>query len=116
MFPTGTAGVALLVLRVLVAATLVDDAIGHWALSSFWILLGFAVPAMFLCVGFLTPYCSVMSCLMQIGVLIVSGDHKDLQLVNSVLESAILAVLGPGAYSIDARIFGRRLLTVPPRR
>jgi len=117
MFPTGMAGAALLVLRVTVAATLVFDGTAHWALAtSFWILLGFAVPAMLLCLGFLTPYCSVLSCLLQLAVLLITGSQNEFNLAISILNSGILAILGPGAYSIDAHIFGRRLLIVPPHK
>ena len=51
----------------------------------------------------------------------VSYTHLDVykrqifHLVISILISAALAILGPGAYSVDARIFGRKLLTVPSR-
>jgi hypothetical protein len=116
MFPTGMAGAALLVLRVTVAATLVFDGTVHWALmTSFWILSGFAVPAILLCLGFLTPYCSALSCLIQLGVLISTGQNE-FNLAISILNSGILAILGPGAYSIDAHIFGRRLLIVASRK
>jgi uncharacterized membrane protein YphA (DoxX/SURF4 family) len=117
MFPTGAPGAALFVLRISVAATLVVDGTTHWTLvNSFWHLLGFAALVIFLCVGFLTPYCSVLCCLMLLHVLLVSSGNNQLHLVISVLISGTLGVMGPGAYSVDARIFGRRLITVPPRR
>ena len=41
MFPTGTPGAALLVLRVSIAATLVVSGTAHWVpVTSFWILSG----------------------------------------------------------------------------
>jgi hypothetical protein len=116
MFPTGTAGAALLVLRVLATATLLVDGTAHWALvTSFWIFLAFALPAIGLCLGLLAPYCSVFCCLIQMGVLLVTGGQNEFHLIVSILTSATVAMLGPGAYSIDARLFGRKLLTVPRR-
>ena len=117
MFPLGAAGVALLILRVSVAATLVFDGTAHWVLlTSFWIALAFAVPTILLCLGLLTPFCSALSCLVLLVVLIANRGQDDFHLVIAILNGGILSVLGPGAYSIDARIFGRRLLTLPPRR
>jgi len=47
---------------------------------------------------------------------LVNHGQSGFSLAIAALDSAVLAVLGPGAYSIDARIFGWRTLTVPPRR
>ena len=116
MFPTGTAGAALFLLRISVAATLLANGIGHWAPATpFWILLVFAVSAMFLALGLLTPYFAAMSGFMQLGIFITAGSVGQAHVWTSMLDSFVLAVLGPGAYSIDARLFGRRLLTVPRR-
>lgn len=80
-------------------------------------LLAFGVLAIMLCLGFLTPYCAALCCLIQMGVFFLTGgDHSRIHLAISILNSGVLALLGPGAYSIDARIFGRRLLYFPPRR
>jgi uncharacterized membrane protein YphA (DoxX/SURF4 family) len=117
MFPVGMAGVALIGLRFSATATLVVDGTAHWALvTSFWILLGLVLLVIPLCLGFLTPYCSAISCIVQLGVLLADGGADRFHLIVSILTSVILIVMGPGAYSIDARLFGRRLLTVPPRR
>ncbi len=117
MFPTGAAGAALFILRVSVAVSLLVDGTARWALvTSWWTLLLFLLPAMLLMLGFLTPYASAISCLTQSGVVILSGGHNRFHLLLSILNSGVVALLGPGAYSIDAHIFGRRLLTVPPRR
>lgn len=111
------AGVALIGLRFSAMATLVIDGTVHWALvTTFWILLGLVLLALSLCLGFLTPYCSTLSCLVQLGVLLANDSADLFHLVVSILTSGVLTVLGPGAYSIDARIFGRRLLTLPTRR
>jgi hypothetical protein len=52
---------------------------------------------------------------MEFGAFSVTGGQEIFHLVISISISAALAILGPGAYSVDARIFGRKLLTVPPR-
>jgi uncharacterized membrane protein YphA (DoxX/SURF4 family) len=117
MFPTGTAGAALLVLRVSAAVSFVVNGSAHWALmKAFWIFLGFAIPALSLCLGMLTPYFSAICGLITFGCLIFFGVADHLHLLASIVDCGVLAVLGPGAYSIDARIFGRRLITLSPRK
>ena len=117
MFPTGTAGAALLALRVLAAVTFLVDGSDHWALArSFWIAAAYVLPASFLVLGLLTPYFSALSVLIQIGVLITSGGTDQLHIITSILSGGILGILGPGAYSVDARLFGRKLISFPLRR
>jgi hypothetical protein len=116
MFPTGMPGAALVLLRISVAAMLIGDGASHWSLSfSFWSAPLFLVPAFFLCLGFLTPYISTFCCLLQLAVLLITLGDNGFHMSIAILNCGILAVLGPGAYSVDARIFGRRILNLPPR-
>lgn len=55
--------------------------------------------------GFLTPYCAAGSCLLELVLLATTGSNR-FQLGMSALTAAATMVLGPGAYSIDARLFG----------
>jgi uncharacterized membrane protein YphA (DoxX/SURF4 family) len=117
MFASGVPGAALFVLRVSVAATLLEDGTGHGTpVTSLWMLLPIILTATFLCLGLLTPICASLCCLMEFYSLTISGGQDMFHLVMSILTSAVLAMLGPGAYSVDGRIFGRRLLIVPPRQ
>ena len=116
MFPTGLVGVALLILRVSVAITIVINAAECWASTlSSWVIVGFVLAALSLCLGLLTPYFSLLSSLLQTGVLLFAGGNR-FQFVTSIVGSGIVSVLGHGAYSVDCRLFGRRLLEVPPER
>lgn len=117
MFPTGSAGVALIVLRSVVAITVFVDASARWSLGSGPIINGFVV-AVGLClfIGFLTPFCAVIACLVELALLVITGGPNGVQLGMSALTAGAAAMLGPGAYSVDARIFGRKLITIPPGR
>jgi hypothetical protein len=33
--------------------------------------------------------------------------------LNVIVEAAVIGLLGPGAFSIDARMFGRREILIP---
>jgi hypothetical protein len=117
MFPTGVAGAALMLLRVSVAAALLLGGTAHWTpASSFWPLVALLLLALLLVIGFLTPYASAIACLVQLGLVMLGGERHNVHLFLSALNSGAMGLLGPGAYSIDAHIFGRRLVTVPPRR
>jgi uncharacterized membrane protein YphA (DoxX/SURF4 family) len=69
-------------------------------------------------IGFLTPF---MSLLAGIGILGVPVPASALNLLNAkpsqILATTIavsIALLGPGAFSVDARLFGRREIIIPP--
>ena len=115
VFPTGMPGIGLLLLRVSVAAVLLVDGTAHWTLvTSWWTFLLVAVPAGALCLGFLTPYAASLCCVIELGVLWVT-KAEEFHLIIALIPSVVVAMVGPGAYSLDARIFGRRLLTLPVR-
>jgi uncharacterized membrane protein YphA (DoxX/SURF4 family) len=122
-FPGGPAGLGLLIGRVALGLIfiaqgrlyLIERDPSMWLLGTVSSLLGF-----FLALGFLTP---VAGSLGIIGVLMIwltiipdcssSLSHSNYSLfLMSVLILEVLLV-GPGAYSIDARIFGRREIVIP---
>jgi hypothetical protein len=82
-----------------------EDPIVHmWELTALG-LLGAS-----LCLGVFTPVASILTCLIEVATL---SDLKQIgmtHLIVSILIAASLAMLGPGAYSVDARMFGRKLV------
>lgn len=115
MFPTGWAGVALVILRSVVAITVLVDIHRFWNLSFAPMVEGIVgLMSVCLLLGLLTPYCAAISCFLELALIVITQLSGGFHLSMSALTGAAAAILGPGAYSLDARIFGRRLITIPP--
>jgi uncharacterized membrane protein YphA (DoxX/SURF4 family) len=123
-FPSGWAGAALLVLRLVVGASATFEAglaITHNYTPVHMATIAAALAAIAgvaLIIGFLTPVASLFLCLTG-AVIIGIISPAALLLFNSnmaafefVVMSAVLVILGPGAISVDARLFGRRVVTI----
>ncbi|WP_433975236.1 hypothetical protein [Tunturiibacter lichenicola] len=114
IFPAGSAGVALIVLRSIVAVRVFAEARTH-STTDCAIPLDIlaSVVGLSLFLGFLTPYCAAVCCVAELTIVAMSWAPDVFSLWMSALTSGSVAVLGPGAYSVDAKIFGRRLIEVP---
>jgi uncharacterized membrane protein YphA (DoxX/SURF4 family) len=123
-FPAGSAGIGLLLLRATVGAALVGqgalslgrEVAGPWSrvADALSILSGCA-----LVTGILTPAAGVLAAAFSLvralapptsgGGALGGGGAPALLFVIAVT----VALLGPGAFSLDARLFGRREIVVP---
>jgi len=83
----------------------------HWLLI---LLIGLI--SLGLLIGFLTPILSVIACLAAGANLLLADQSLEVVYILRILLSAALFFLGPGAYSVDARLFGLRVTVVPPRK
>lgn len=119
-FADGWPGVGLLLLRLLAGAALVYFGIANLreappvttvALQSIGIGSG-----MLLLIGLWTPVAGMLAAVVKVWIacsrFVSHAGDPWIALMQAVLGAA-LAMLGPGAWSIDARLFGRRRIQVP---
>ena len=126
-FPAGLPGVGLLLLRVVVGAALVAHGV-LCLVSSDRITLVVSVSTALLLlsggclvIGFLTPILSLLAGLECLGIVwswfpfqLLSPFESKLALAPIIAMSAAIALLGPGAFSLDARLFGWKEIVIPP--
>jgi hypothetical protein len=109
MFPLGSAGIALFLLRLSAAAMLLMLAFPRAEVSSAqWVFAGLAVLAAFVVVGVFTPVLCTLCCCLEIAALFSLRGVEALYTLLAIVNTAALGLLGPGGYSLDARMFGRR--------
>lgn len=120
MFPQGGPGIALLLLRVSVPATFVISEANRFGMptgSGQLIIAGGGILlSISLVIGFLTPILSVIVCVTVILSMVLSPSSNLLLSIFCVINAVALTLLGPGAYSVDAQLFGRRVTVVHPRK
>jgi hypothetical protein len=117
MFPAGAPGIALLLLRLSVAALLFIDPAGRvfWPASILLEVVSL-VAAIAMAVGCLTPILALICGALKVYALVGTAHGVAPLIVLALLLSCAVAMLGPGAYSLDARMFGRRVVLLPPPR
>lgn len=92
-----------------------DSALVTWAAGLLAISIGISI-----LIGFLTPVAGVAVGLGSAGIALswVPPPAQDLfntklSLIFMIIMAAAIALLGPGAFSLDARLFGRREIIIP---
>ncbi len=117
-FPDGGPGIGLLILRVALGLTILFGGVDYLAEAGGsavlnWIL-GFLIFASvaFLLIGFLTPPVALIA-LAGAALLLASGEASLPTDIYAVILATATALLGPGAFSLDAQLFGRREIVIP---
>jgi putative oxidoreductase len=111
MFPNGWPGLALLLLRVAAGILLIHDGavplqLGPDLHTIIVRSVAFGAGALLL-LGLWTPVAGVLVAGLEAGYLLLgAADPRSSMLLGAV--GAALVALGPGAISIDARLFGRK--------
>ena len=124
-FPNRAPGIGLLLLRVATGVTLIAHSSFIVQMQDLHILaaalglLAFS-SGLALLAGFLTPIVSIVALVIIAGTGlswfpafnggVIAGNHLSLDVA---VMAAAVALLGPGAFSVDALIFGRRKIIIP---
>jgi putative oxidoreductase len=109
-FPNSWPGLGLLILRFTAGFSLLAVDYPTGGLGGVAALLLRCVVlavATLLVVGFATPFVAVGQAVIQIAVMTVERRYDSSALIATAVGLA-LAMLGPGAWSLDARVFGRK--------
>jgi hypothetical protein len=114
MFPPGLPGLALLALRASVALTLLSAHFNHWRGLSAWLEGAAMLLSVALCAGYLTPLAAMSALLLHALSWWHVGSVSAATVCVVVLDAVALALVGPGAYSVDSYRFGRRVVVLPP--
>jgi putative oxidoreductase len=114
-FPEGWPGTGLVFLRAVAAILPVQHGIAGLMAAPQPVLvilqLGAAAAAALLLIGLWTPVAGV---LMAVAELCLAFSHATDPSVHFLLAAlgVALAMLGPGAWSVDARLFGRKRIQI----
>ena len=127
-FPDGKPGLGLLLLRSAVGGIavalgalylcgLIERVPSVWVIALLLIASGAA-----LLIGLMTPFASLLAGLCVLGIAFSWVPAPPLasllaRLVGLVLvvTAVAIALVGPGAFSLDGYLFGRREIVIPPR-
>jgi len=128
MFPDGSPGAGLLLLRAAGGAVLITQGaayLGDKNESGFLALIVVSVTCvvgLLLLIGFLTRMAALVAAVIGVNSVLAwfpKVNAAPLATPTTALLFALIAIAvicrGPGAYSLDARLFGRREIVIPTR-
>lgn len=122
-YPGGLVGLALLLLRIVIGSWLTRDGFFRWIANSpqgestIQIVIGMllGVVAVLLVFGLRTSFVVTAGAGLLLATEPYSGGQNWFCLLLQVFLCASLALLGPGGYSLDARLSGWRSIDISSR-
>jgi putative oxidoreductase len=116
-FPEGWPGAGLAFLRVVTAIPPFQHGIaGLWPVTQPLVMVHLAAAgaAALLLAGLWTPVAGILLAMVELGLAVFHPGDRWMHMLVGAL-GVTLAMLGPGAWSVDARLFGRKRIQIPSR-
>jgi len=121
-FADGWPGVGLLLLRLLTGAALIYFGMASVLTApplTIVVLQTIGIGAgILLLVGLWTPVAGALGAIVKVWIALsrfLSHSGDPWIAITQAILSVVLAMVGPGAWSIDSRLFGRKRIDVPER-
>jgi|SRR5450432_3716650 putative oxidoreductase len=118
MFPNAWPGKGLLLLRLTAGGLLIHDGFsglsGHGPLVIIVRQFIEVITGLLLLAGFLTPVAGILIFLVQLWIIFLGAEYLPMAIALATWGAA-LAMLGPGAISVDSILFGRRRIDIGNR-
>jgi putative oxidoreductase len=118
-FPNSWPGAGLFLLRVALAVPAAAEGLfGLLPMHSGWAIaagLASVVTSALVLLGLGTPYAAAALGVAQLSLLFVGGFPFETQISRTAMAVS-LGLLGPGAWSIDRRLFGRKRIELPAKQ
>ena len=109
-YPGGVAGAGLALLRVSAASTtlFIASGLAPGSATAQIVAIGLAIG---FCLGFHTRIVALLA--LVASLLFIAIMHAAQLAVVDALSTGAVMLTGPGSFSLDARLFGRRTFTLP---
>lgn len=110
-FADGWPGFGLLIQRLLTGIALLNGGLAllNETVAPMGLLrMAGAVLGIFILMGFLTPIAGALVAIIELWIAFAGGVNAWMPITLATF-GATLAMIGPGAWSIDARLFGRKV-------
>ena len=127
MFPDGTPGAGLLLLRAAGGALLIIQSAAYLSdrrevgLLILVVTAVISIVGFLLLIGFLTRFVALVAAIVGVSCVfswLPASSVGPLGIPVTAALAVVIAIavicLGPGAFSLDARLFGRREVIIPP--
>ena len=117
-FARGLPGIGLLILRVVAGIAVCVDGANALRAGSIGTLIPHILAAaagILLLIGLWTPIAGTVVALVELWIAFSPHSDPWISILLAALGAA-LALLGPGAWSVDARLFGWKRIEIPDRK